>query len=166
MTYKCNICSKLLDNNNNLSQHEKDCKKHHEAAKETKQKKKKGHYKSTHTTQLKFKYGTILHEENIIIEKLKQTKFKIKDRQCQILKLEELICAHKKKNNSGRNYLTMQISILQDQVCKFNILIQDLSDKKMELHSQKKVIASKLKLFSGELSTHNSDIPVTKKITQ
>ena len=99
MTSKCNICSKLLDNNNNLSQHENECKKHHEAAKEIKQKKKKDHYKSTLTTQLKFKYGTILHEENIIIEKLKQTRFKIKDRQCQILKLEEQICAHKKKKN-------------------------------------------------------------------
>ena len=37
-----------------------------------------------------------MNKENIITEKLKQTKFKIKDRQCQILKLEKQISVQRK----------------------------------------------------------------------
>ena len=86
--YKCNICSKVLDNKTNLLQHQRACKKNHDVAKELK-KKREDHHKSTVITQLKSKYATIINEENIITEQLRQIQSKIKDRQCQILKLEK-----------------------------------------------------------------------------
>ena len=130
ITYKCSICSKVLDNKSNLLQHETKCKKkHHEAVKDRK-KKKRAHHRSTLITQLESKYDTILKEENIITEKLKQTKLKITDRQHRILKLDKQISAYEKKNNSDGNYLRKQITDLQDQICKYKSLIQDLSIKK------------------------------------
>ena len=57
-----------------------------------------------------------------------------------------------------------QITDLQDQICKYESLIQDLSDKKMELNSQKTAITHNLQLLHKELSTDESDIPVTRKL--
>ena len=153
--YKCNICSKIIDNKTNLLQHQRACEL---------KKKKKDHNKLTVITQLKSKYATIINEENIITEQLRQIQSKIKDRQCQILKLEEQVCSHKKKNNSDKNYLKTQISNLQDQIFKYKSLIEDLSSKKMELCSQGKVMKNKLQLFSNEISTDDSDIAVTRTL--
>ena len=164
ITYKCSICSKVLDNKSNLLQHETKCKKKHHKAVKDRKKKKKDHHRSTLITQLESKYDTILKEENIITEKLKQTKSKITDRQHQILKLDKQISAYEKKNNSDGNYLRKQITDLQDQICKYKSLIQDLSDKKMELNSQKTAITHNLQLLHKELSTDESDIPVTRKL--
>ena len=163
ITYKCSICSKVLDNKSNLLQHEKACKKHCEAVKGRK-KQKKDHHKSTLMKQLQSKYDTILNEENIITQKLKQTKSKITDRQHHILKLEKQMHACKRKNESYGNYLKLQITDLQDQICKYESLIKELSNKKMELNSQKTAIAHTLQLFRNELPTDESDIPVTRTL--
>ena len=163
-TYKCSTCSKVLDNKSNLLQHEKACRKHHEAAKGIKKKNKKDHHKSSLNTQLESKYNTNLNEEKIITDKLKQTKSKIADRQYQISKLEKRIHASKKENNSNGNYLRKQIIDLEDQICKYKSLIQDLSDKKNELNAQKTAIRRTLQLLCNEPSTDESDIPVTRML--
>ena len=163
-TYKCSTCSKVLDNKGNLLQHEKACRKHHEAAKAIKKENKKDHHKSSLSTQLESKYNTNLNEEKIITDKLKQTKSKIADRQYQILKLEKRIHASKKENNSNGNYLRKQIIDLEDQICKYKSLIQDLSDKKNELNTQKTAIRHTLQLLCNEPSTDESDIPVTRML--
>ena len=77
--FKCSSCSKVLDNKGNLLQHEKACKKHCEAVKDRK-KHKKDHHKATLIKQFESKYDTVLNEENIITEKLKQTNSKVTDR--------------------------------------------------------------------------------------
>ena len=160
ITYKCNICSKILDNKSNLLQHEKACRKHHEAPKDS-NKKKKGSHKSTLITQLESKYDRILNEENNISEKMKQIKNKITDRQHQILKLEKQISAHKQKNTSVGNYFRTQITHLEDQICKYKSLMQDLTQKKIELNSQKTATANHLQLLCSGQSTEESNIPNT-----
>ena len=108
--------------------------------------------------------NTNLNEEKIITDKLKQTKSKIADRQYQILKLEKQIHASKKENNSNGNYLRKQIIDLEDQICKYKSLIQDLSDKKNELNAQKTTIRHTLQLLCNEPSTDESDISVTRML--
>ena len=57
-----------------------------------------------------------------------------------------------------------QIIDLEDQICKYKSLIQDLSDKKNELNAQKTDIRHTLQLLCNELSTDESDIPVTRML--
>ena len=65
--------------------------------------KKKENQKSAHTTQLRSKHLITASEENILTNKLRHTKYKIKDRQYQISKLQKQIDAHKDKNDSEKN---------------------------------------------------------------
>ena len=65
--------------------------------------KKKEYQKSAHTTQLRSKYIITTSEENILTDKLRHTKFKIKDRLYQISKLQKQIDAHIKKNISEKS---------------------------------------------------------------
>ena len=67
--------------------------------------KKEVYQKSIHATQLKSKYITITNEETIATDKLKCTKYKIKDRQYEILKLQKQIDTHKKKNDPRKIFL-------------------------------------------------------------
>ena len=64
--------------------------------------KKKESQKSAHATQLRSKYIITTSEENILTDKLRHTKYKIKDRLCQISKLQKQIDAHIKKNYSEK----------------------------------------------------------------
>ena len=57
-----------------------------------------------------------------------------------------------------------QIIDLEDQICKYKSLIQDLSDKKNELNSQKTAIRCTLQLLCNEPLTDESDIPVTRML--
>ena len=94
--------------------------------------KKKDNQKSAHTTQLRSKYIITTSEENILTNKLRHTKSKIKDRQYQISKLQKQIDAHINKNDSEKNYsyLWTQVSGLQEQISKLETLVEDLADKK------------------------------------
>ena len=60
--------------------------------------------KSTYATQLKAKYITATSEENVITDKIKHTKYKISDRQCEILKLQKQIDVYEKKTCSQKKY--------------------------------------------------------------
>ena len=64
--------------------------------------KKKENQKSAHTTQLRSKFIITTSEENILTNKLRHTKYKIKDRQYQISKLQKQIDAHINKNDSKK----------------------------------------------------------------
>ena len=116
--------------------------------------------------QLKSKYITTTSEENIVTDKLKHTYYKIKDRQYQILKLQKQIDAHEMKNNSEKKYtyLRTQVSGLQEQIGKLETLVQDLTDKKNELHEQKKSIENNLQLFGNETSVDETFILDTVKL--
>ena len=61
--------------------------------------KKKLNHKSAHTTQLRSKYIITTSEENILTNKLRHIKYKIKDRQYEISKLQKQIDAHINKND-------------------------------------------------------------------
>ena len=99
-------------------------------------------------------------------DKLKYTNFKIKDRQYQILKLQKQIEVHEKKNNSEKKYtyLRTQVSGLQEQIGKLESLVQDLTNKKNELHKQKKLIEDNLQLFGNETSGNTTFILDTTKL--
>ena len=53
---------------------------------------------------------------------------------------------------------------MQDQIYKYESLIKDLSNKKMELNLQKTAIGHTLQSLRNELSTDESDIPVTRTL--
>ena len=103
--------------------------------------KKKEYQKSAHITQLRSKYITTISEENIITDKLKYTKYKIKDRQYQISKLQKQIDVHKKKNDSEKNYsyLWTQMRCLQEQIGKLETLVEDLTYQINKVYEQKKI---------------------------
>ena len=158
ITYKC---SRVFDHQKNLPSHEKTCKKQHKDVKKLNDRKKRGH-----AMQLKSKYITITSAENIVTDQLKHTNFKIKDRKYQILKLQKQIEVHEKKNNSEKKYtyLMTQVSGLQEQIGKLETLVQDLTDKKNELHKQKKLIEDNLQLFGNETSGNTTFILDTTKL--
>ena len=116
--------------------------------------KKKDNQKSAHTTQLRSKYIITTSEENILTNKLRHTKSKIKDRQYQISKLQKQIDAHINKNDSEKNYsyLWTQVSGLQEQISKLETLVEDLADKKHKVYEQKRSIENKLQLFGKKIS--------------
>ena len=163
ITYKC---ARVLDNQKNLPSHEDASKKQHKDVRKLNGRKKKEHQKSVYAMQLKSKYITTTSEEDIVTDKLKHTNYKIKDRQYQILKLQKQIDAHEKKNNSEKKYayLRTQVSGLQEQIGKLEILVQDLTDRKNELHEQKKSIKNNLQLFGNKTSGDEPVIPDTVKL--
>ena len=120
----------------------------------------KEYQKSTHTTQLRSKYIITTSEENILTDKLRHTKYKIKDRQCQISKLQKQIDVHTIKNDSEKNYsyLWAQVSGLQEQISKLETLVEDLTDKKNKVYEQKKSIEKKLQLLGKKISTDENII--------
>ena len=123
--------------------------------------------KSAHATQLKSRYITITSEETIISDKLKCTKYKIKDRQYEILKLQKQIDTHKIKNDSKKSYsyLQTQVNSLQEQIGKLETLVEDLTNQNKKLQEQKKSIKSKVspdEMFT--LDTPN--LPKTKSVTR
>ena len=81
--------------------------------------------KSTHATQNKTKYAAATSEENIITDKIRHTKYKISDRQCEILKLQKQLDAYEMKNGSQNKYgyLRTQVNCLQAQIVKLNTLV-------------------------------------------
>ena len=123
-------------------------------AKKLKDRMEKECKKSTHATQLKTKYLTAISEENIVTDQIKHTKYKISDRQCEILKLQKQIDAYEKQNGSQKKYgyLRMQVNSLQGQIVKLESLMQDLTDKKNQLHEQKESIRKNLQLCDNEIS--------------
>ena len=125
-------------------------------AKRLNDRKKEEYQKSLHATQLKSKYITITSEENIITDKVKCTRYKIKDRQYEILKLQKQIDAHIKKNDSKKSYLYLQtqVSSLQKQICKLETLVEDLINQNKKLHEQKKLIKNNLHLLGNKVSTN------------
>ena len=135
--------------------------------------KKKESQKSAHATQLRSKYIITTSEENILTDKLRHTKYKIKDRLCQISKLQKQIDAHIKKNDSEKNYsyLCTQVSGLQEQVSKLQTLMEDLTDKINKVYEQKKSIEKKLQLFTKEISAEENiildttNLPKTNSVT-
>ena len=158
ITYKF---SRVFDNQKSLPSHEKIYKSQHKDVNKLNDKKKR-----EHAMQLKSKYITITSEENIVTDKLKHTNFKIKDRQYQILKLQKEIEVHESKNNLEKKYtyLGTQVSDLQEQIGKLETLVQDLTDKKNELHKQKKLIEDNLQLFRNETSGNETFILDTTKL--
>ena len=75
--------------------------------------------KSTHATQLKTKYAAATSEGNIITDKIRYTKYKISDRQCEILKLQKQLDAYEMKNGSQNKYgyLRTQVNCLHSTNC-------------------------------------------------
>ena len=134
--------------------------------------KKKENQKSAHTTQLRSKHIITASEENILTNKLRHTKYKIKDRQYQISKLQKQIDAHKDKNDSEKkySYLWTQVSGLQEQISKLETLVEDLTDKKHKVYEEKKSIEKKLQLFGNKIADKNitldtANLPKTNSVT-
>ena len=101
--------------------------------------KKKENQKSAHTTQLRSKHIITTSEENILTNKLRHTKYKIKDRQYQISKLQKQIDAHIDKNDSQKkySYLWTQVSALQEQISKLETLGKILLIKNIKCMKKK-----------------------------
>ena len=134
--------------------------------------KKKENQKSAHTTQLRSKHIITTSEENILTNKLRHTKYKIKDRQYQISKLQKQIDAHIDKNDSQKkySYLWTQVSGLQEQISKLETLVEDLTDKKHKVYEEKKSIEKKLQLFGKKIADKNitldtANLPKTNSVT-
>ena len=142
-------------------------KKEHIDVKKLNDRKKRKQQKSAHAIQLKSKYFTITSEETIVTDQLKHTNYKIKDRQYQILKLQKQIDAHEKKNILEKNYayLRTQVSGLQEQIGKLEILVQGLTNRKNELHKQKKIIENNLQFFGNETPQDETVIVDTAKLS-
>ena len=159
ITYKC---SRDFDNQKNLPSHKKTCKRQHKDIKKLNDRKKR-----EHTMQLKSKYITTTSEENIVTDKLKCTTFEIKGRQYQMLKLQKQIEVYEKKNMSEKKYtyLRTQVSCLQEQIRILETLVQDLTDKKNELHKQKKSTEKNPQLFGNETSGNETFILDTTKLS-
>ena len=123
--------------------------------------------KSTHATQLKTKYAAATSEENIISDKIRYTKYKISDRQCEILKLQKQLDAYEMKNGSQNKYgyLRTQVNCLQAQIVKLNTLVRDLTDRKNQLHEQNESIRKNLQLCSNEISAEGNITPDTLPCT-
>ena len=161
ITYKC---SRILDNQENFSSHEKACKKEYINVKKLNDRKKREQQKSA---QLKSKYLTITSEETIVTDKLKHANYKIKDRQYEILKLQKQMDAHEKKNKLQKKYayLRTQVSGLQEQIGKLETLVQGLTDRKNELHKQKKIIEINQQFFGKDTSQDETVILDTSKLS-
>ena len=134
--------------------------------------KKKENQKSAHTTQLRSKYIITTSEENILTNKLRYTKYKIKDRQYQISKLQKQIDAHLNKDDSKKNYsyLWTQVSGLQEQINKLETLVEDLTDRKQKMYEEKKSIEKKLQFYGKKISADENiqdtaNLPKTNNIT-
>ena len=123
-------------------------------AKKLKDRMEKECKKSTHATQLKTKYLTAISEENIVTDQIKHAKYKISDRQCEILKLQKKIDAFEKQNGSQKKcgYLRMQVNSLQGQIVKLESLVTNPTDRKNQLHEQKQSIRKNLQLCGNEIS--------------
>ena len=113
--------------------------------------------KSAYATQLKTKYITAVSEENIVTDKIKHAKYKISNRQCEILKLQKQIDAYEKKNGSQKKYgyLRIQVNSLRGQIVKLESLVKDLTDRKNQLHEQKESVRKNLQLYDNEISAEN-----------
>ena len=128
--------------------------------------------KSTHATQLKTKYLTAISEENIVTDQIKHARYKISDRQCEILKLQEKIDAFEKQNGSQKKcgYLRMQVNSLQGQIVKLESLVSNLTDRKNQLHEQKQSIRKNLQLCGNEISADENitldTLPCTNSVAR
>ena len=164
--YICQICSRVFDKKRNFVSHQKSCKKHEDNAKKFKESKRKDNRKAAHATQLKSKYIRTTSEENIVSDKITKTKYKMKERHYEILKLQQQIEGHKTKNDPPKSYayLMTQVHSLQQQISKLETLVKDLTDRETELKEQNKSIRYNLQLFGNERSTDECLTQVTADI--
>ena len=141
-------------------------------AKKLKDRVAKGCKKLTHATQLKTKYAAATSEENVITDKIKHTKCKISDRQCEILKLEKQIDAYEKKNGSQKKYgyLRIQVNCLQGQIVRLETLVGVLTDRKNQLCKQKESIRKNLQLCGNKISANGNitldTLPCTNSVAR
>ena len=92
---------------------------------------------------------------------------------CQISKLRKQIDAHKKKNDSEKNYLYLctQVSGLQEQVSKLQTLMEDLTDKINKVYEQKNQLRRNYSFLRKEISAEENiildttNLPKTNSVT-